>query len=114
MCRQQRREIDLLQRKIGSLRRQAATATAGGAAAAGEDELDRAGDAWPPGEGGDGLAAGGFRGVGIRSTRAAIQRDKAIARLQLGVVEEYPTDVLVDLIQVSDGATGAQPIHASN
>lgn len=102
MHRQQKREIDLLQRKISTLRRQAATAAAGGAAVAGEDRLElaaaavAAGEAWPPGEGGT-----GSRALGVRSVRAAIERDKAIARLGLGVVEEYPRDVLVDLLQVS-------------
>lgn len=104
MCRQQKREIDLLQRKIATLRRQAATAAAGGAAAAGEDSLQlaaaavAAGDAWA--SDGSSAAAAGFRGLTSRSTKSAMERDKAIARLGLGVVEEYPRDVLIDLIQV--------------
>jgi hypothetical protein len=32
-----------------------------------------------------------------------VARDRAIARLGLGIVEEYPRDVLVDLIQVEGG-----------
>lgn len=95
----------MLQRKIASLRRSHALAGPGASAAAGEDDLAAAGGAWPPGEGG---SAGAVASVS-RSTRAAIERDKAIARLGLAVVEEYPRDVLVDLVQVSHLRTTARP-----
>lgn len=95
----------MLQRKIATLKRHAAAAAAGGAAAAGEEELalaaasiaaeDGVPSAWPPGE--RHSAAGG---AGSRGVAAAVARDRAIARLGLGIVEEYPRDVLVDLLQV--------------
>jgi hypothetical protein len=112
LCRQLKREIDMLQRKIASLKRHAAAAAAGGTAAAGEAELALTaaaiaaadGDvpgAWPPGErhnaAAAAAAAAGSRGRGVA---AAVARDRAIARLGLGIVEEYPRDVLVDLLQV--------------
>jgi hypothetical protein len=98
----------MLQRKIATLKRHAAAAAAGGAAAAGEENLaltaasiaaaDGSGSevpgSWPRGEG---YTAGGSRGRGVA---AAVARDRAIARLGLGIVEEYPRDVLIDLIQV--------------
>jgi hypothetical protein len=106
--RQLKREIDMLQRKIASLKRHAAAAAAGGTAAAGEAELaltaaaiaEADGDvpgAWPPGERHNAAAAASSRGRGVA---AAVARDRAIARLGLGIVEEYPRDVLVDLLQV--------------
>jgi hypothetical protein len=56
---------------------------------------------WPQGERqAGGTAAGGSRGRGVA---AAVVRDRALARLGLGIVEEYPRDVLVDLIQVRLG-----------
>jgi hypothetical protein len=94
--RQLQRELDILQRKIASVRREQAPGGApGGAAAAFEDSLAAAGGAWPPGEGAPAAAA-----ALTRSVRGAIQRDKAIARLGLAVLEEFPRDVLVDLVQV--------------
>lgn len=102
----------MLQRKIASLKRQAAAAVAGGTAAAGEDALALtaaavaadeydSGDAWPNGETAAAAAASGLRGFGgKRSVAAAVARDRAVARLGLRVVEEYPRDVLVDLVQV--------------
>lgn len=94
VCRRLQREIDLLQRKIAAVRRQAATAQPGGAAAAGEDALSAAsGDVW----GADDRGSGGGRS---RGTKAAIERDKALAKLGLFVVEELPRDVLVDVVQV--------------
>eukprot|EP00775_Hariotina_reticulata_P013264 gene13264-13394_t len=95
--RQLQREVDILQRKIASLRREQALAAPGGAAVAGEDSLAAAGGAWPPGEGAPAAAAVAV--AATRSARAAIQRDKAIAQLGLAVVEEFPRDVLVDLVQ---------------
>jgi hypothetical protein len=97
LCRRLQREVDLLQRKIAAVRRQAASGQPGGAAAAGEDVLSAAaaaGDVW----GGDDSGAGG-RGRG-RGTKTAIERDKALARLGLHVAEEFPRDVLVDIVQV--------------
>lgn len=35
-----------------------------------------------------------------RTARAAIERDRAVAKLGLGLVEELPRDVLVDTLQV--------------
>lgn len=96
-CRRLQREIDILQRKIAAVRRQAATAQPGGAAAAGEDSLAvaaAAGDVW----GADDRAGVSGRS---RGTKTAIQRDKALASLGLHVVEEFPRDVLVDVVQVS-------------
>jgi hypothetical protein len=86
-----------LQRKIAAVRRQAASGQPGGAAAAGEDSLSAAvaaGDVW----GGDDRGSGG-RGRG-RGTKTAIERDKALARMGLHVVGEFPRDVLVDIVQV--------------
>lgn len=98
------REIDLLQRKIAAVRRQSAAAQPGGNAAAAADA--------PPyhtaasshlGDENDDTAAAAAAGVGRqrrRGTRTAIERDRALARLGLGVVEEFPRDVLVDIVQV--------------
>lgn len=96
-CRRLQREVDLLQRKIATVRRQAATAQPGSAAAAGEDAMAvaaAAGDVW----GADDRAGVSGRS---RGTKTAIQRDKALANLGLHVVEEFPRDVLVDVVQVS-------------
>jgi hypothetical protein len=112
LCRQLKREIDMLQRKIASLKRHAAAAAAGGTAAAGEEDLaltaasiaadgsssSEVPGAWPPGE--RHAAAGGAAGSRGRGVAAAVARDRAVARLGLGIVEEYPRDVLVDLVQV--------------
>lgn len=86
-----------MQRKIAAVRRQAATAQPGGAAAAGEDSLAAAaaaGDLWGADD-----RIGGESGRS-RGTKTAIQRYKALASLGLHVVEEFPRDVLVDIVQV--------------
>lgn len=83
--RQLKREIDLLEQKIARLRHQASTSIGAGATAEhGEAELALMS-----------LSAGASRG-----TRAAMERDKQVSRLKLQCVEEYPRDVLVDLVQV--------------
>lgn len=95
--------MDLLQRKVAAVRRQAAAGQPGGAAAAGEDALSAgaaAGDVWSGDDrGGVGAGAGGR----ARGTRSAMERDKALARLGLFVVEEYCRDTLVDIVQVGLG-----------
>lgn len=96
LCRRLQREVDLLQRKIAAVRRQAASGQPGGAATAGEDALSAAGDVL----GGDDRGAGGSGSRGGRGTKTAIERDKALARLGLHVAEEFPRDVLVDIVQV--------------
>jgi hypothetical protein len=98
MRRRLQREVDLLQRKIATLRRQAAADQPGGSAAAGEDSMAAAaaaGDVW----GVDDTRRGPVSSRG-RGTKTAIERDKALARLGLHVVEEFPRDVLVDIVQV--------------
>lgn len=98
--RRLQREVDLLQRKISALRRQAAVDQPGGSAASGEDALAAAvaaGDILGADDRALGLAGGSSRS---RGTKTAIERDKALARLGLGVVEEFPRDVLVDIVQV--------------
>lgn len=95
-CRRLQREVDLLERKIATVRRQAATGQPGGAAAAGEAALAAAvaaGDVW-------GDTDTGMMRSRSRGTKTAIERDKALARLGLGVIEEFPRDVLVDILQV--------------
>ena len=95
---QLKREIDLLQRKIATVRRQAAGAGGVNGSSAGWEAEE--------GEAALGLAVvlgGGGASRGSRGTRAAMERDKALARLGLWRVEEYPRDVLVDLLQVRGG-----------
>jgi hypothetical protein len=97
-CRRLQREVDLLQRKMATLRRQAAADQPGGSAAAAEDSMAAAaaaGDVWGVDDTGRGPV--GSRG---RGTKTAIERDKALARLGLHVVEEFHRDVLVDIVQV--------------
>jgi chromosome segregation ATPase len=97
--KQLRREIDLMQRKLSSLRYKAANGGGDGwAAEAGEEELAL-------------VKVNGQRGR--RSTQAAIDRDKALARLGLWRVEEYPREVLVDLVQVGVYVGGGEEMKHS-
>jgi len=73
----------MLQRKLAHLRRRAGAA-AGAEAEEGEASLSA-------------LAGGGGAS---RGARAQMERDRAISKLGLGVVEELPRDVLVDCVQV--------------
>lgn len=108
--RRLQREIDLLQRKIAAVRRQVAAGQPGGAASAGEDALSAAvaaGDVW----GADDRVGSSGR---VRGTKTAIERDKALARLGLHAVEEFPRDVLVDIVQVSRGLRTALRAESSD
>lgn len=93
-----KRELDIAQRKLAATRRSAAAAAVAGAttaaAANNSNAPHTAEDAVPNNNSSSGS------GVRLqRNARAAMERDRAIARLGLGVVDEYPRDVLVDLVQ---------------